>query len=195
MERLFALIVTLTAALSYVNVKCLVLPVPAYTIESPQFKVIHLESDFEIRLYKEISWMSALVHGTSFRNSTKEGFHRLYQYLHGANLNSTQFFMTAPVLTSVISSSTSTHGSAYIVRYYMPPKYDDKTSPPPQPAAELNLQLDKWKSQCIAVRKFGGFAADDNVERERDGLVSSLGRVNEVWIMDVSGFTAEGCPV
>ncbi|XVF85027.1 hypothetical protein PTKIN_Ptkin17bG0085600 [Pterospermum kingtungense] len=214
MEKLFLLTVTMTAAVSYLGGKCLVLS--AYTIESPQYKVVHSESDFEIRLYKEISWMSALVHGTSFNNSTKEGFHRLYQYLHGANLNSTQFLMTAPVVTSIISSS---HGSAYIVRYFVPSKFDKKS--PPQPNSELNLQLDMWKSQCIAVRTFPGYASDDNIEKDKDALVSSLGkhlprvpvennynysiaqynaskhptgRINEVW-MDVSGFTEEGCPV
>ncbi|GMJ13215.1 cytosolic heme (tetrapyrrole) binding protein 1, haem-binding protein 1 [Hibiscus trionum] len=191
----------------------------AYAIESPEFRLIHFESDFEIRLYEEISWMSALVHGTSFQNSTKQGFHRLYQYLHGANRNSTHFLMTKPVLTTVIPSSRGSPPS-YIVRYYLPVEYK---SPPP-PSAELNLQLDRWKGHCIAVRKFGGYAMDENVEKEKDGLVSSLGkrlkrvmqgvenrdynysiaqynaskhptgRLNEVW-MDVSGFAAKGCPV
>ncbi|XWS34752.1 hypothetical protein CRYUN_Cryun21dG0064400 [Craigia yunnanensis] len=206
----------MTAAVSYLGRKCLV--ISTYTIESPEYRVVHLESDFEIRLYKEMSWMSALVHGTSFQNSTKDGFHRLYQYLHGANLNFTQFLMTAPVVTSI---NPSPHGSVYIVRYYLPSKYD-KTSPP-QPYTELNLQLDKWKSHCIAIRKFPGYARDDNIDKEKDALVSSLGkhlarlmqaveneynysiaqynaskhptgRINEVW-MDVSGFTEEGCPV
>ncbi|XVF02511.1 hypothetical protein REPUB_Repub04eG0181700 [Reevesia pubescens] len=216
MEKLLLLVLTITAAVSYLSDNCLVLS--AYTIESPQYGVLHSESDFEIRLYKEMSWMSALVHGTSFQNSTKDGFHRLYQYLHGANLNSTQFLMTAPVLTSI---NPSPYGFTYIIRYYLPSKYD-KTSPP-QPSNELNLQCDKWKSQCIAVREFPGYAMDDNIDKEKEALVSSLGkhlprlmqaagnkynysiaqynaskhptgRINEVW-MDVSGFAAEGCPV
>ncbi|EOY00567.1 hypothetical protein QUC31_014218 [Theobroma cacao] len=217
MEKLFLLIVTMTAAVSYPSAKCFVL-ISAYTIESPQFRVVHLESDFEVRLYEEMSWMSALVYGTSFENSTRDGFHRLYQYIHGDNLNATQFLMTAPVLTSVTPSA---HGSAYIVRYYLPPTFDQTS--PPQPSAELNLQLDKWESHCIAVRMFPGYARDDNVDKEKDALLSSLGkhlpglkqaaennynysiaqynaskhptgRINEVW-MDVSGFAAEGCPV
>ncbi|XP_022735629.1 uncharacterized protein LOC111289003 [Durio zibethinus] len=202
----------MTAAVSYLGAKCLVLS--TYTIESPKYRVVYLGSDFEIRLYEEMSWMSALAHGTSFQNSTKDGFHRLYQYLHGANLNGTQFLMTAPVVTSI---TPSPQGSAYIVRYYLPSKYDK--TPPPQPYTELNLQLDKWQSHCVAVRKFPGYARDDNIDKEKEALVSSLwpglmeavenkynysiaqynasrhptGRVNEVW-MDVSGFTTEGCP-
>ncbi|KAK5838746.1 Heme-binding 2 [Gossypium arboreum] len=223
MEKLLLLVVTMAATISYLSAGKLLVLSAAYTFESPSYSVVHLESDFEIRLYKEISWMSALVHGTSFLNSTRDGFHRLYQYLHGANLNSTHFSMTKPVLTSISPSHHGSSSSSYTVRYYLPSEYKYKS--PPQPSAELNLQLDKWKSQCIAVRMFPGYANDDNVEKEKDALVSSLtkrlpalmqavennlyynysiaqynaskhrtGRINEVW-MDVSGFTAEGCPV
>ncbi|KAK9027711.1 hypothetical protein V6N11_067534 [Hibiscus sabdariffa] len=215
MQTMEKLVVVQTMAAIYVSLFLSA----AYAIESPEFRVIHSESDFEIRLYEEMSWMSAPVHGNSFENSTKQGFHRLYQYLHGANRNSTHFFMTKPVLTTIIPSH---HGSlsSFIVSYYLPAEYE---SPPP-PSADLNLQLDKWKGHCIAVRKFAGYAMDDNVEKEKDALVSSLGkrlerpmqgmenryynysiaqynaskhptgRLNEVW-MDVSGFAAEGCPV
>lgn len=45
--------------------------------ESPQYRVVHSESDFEVRLYRESSWMSALVQETtSFEKATKDGFHR-----------------------------------------------------------------------------------------------------------------------
>uniref|UniRef100_A0A2N9IPW3 SOUL heme-binding protein n=1 Tax=Fagus sylvatica TaxID=28930 RepID=A0A2N9IPW3_FAGSY len=189
----------------------------AHAIESPQYTVVHSESDFEVRLYTESSWMSALVRGTtSFEKSTKDGFHRLYQYIHGGNLNSSHIMMTAPVLTSINSSSG---GSDYFVRFYIPAK---NVGNPPQPNPELNVQLDKWSSHCIAVRKFTGFAQDDDINKEIEALVNSInehltgkaailedrsyysvaqynaskhlsGRLNEVWI-NVSGFTAEGCP-
>lgn len=141
---------------------------------------------------------------------------RLYQYIHGANLNSSKLDMTAPVLTSI---TPSTHGSMYLVKYYLQPKYEKMT---PKPYPELNLQVDKMKSHCIAVRKFSGYAKDDNISQEFQALLNSLeksvarkkvvpvskssygiaqydapfrpvGRVNEVWI-DVSGYGAEGCP-
>ncbi|OAY34500.1 heme-binding protein 2 [Manihot esculenta] len=179
--------------------------------ESPKYEVVHLESDYEIRVYGEVPWISALVHGTSFDKSTREGFHRIYQYIHGANLNSSQFPMTSPVLTSVIRSSSET---VYYVKLFL------SKGNPPQPSPELNLQLEKWSAQCMAVRKFSGFAEDDNVKKEMEALVASLiarptankaldanvsytiaqynssrhlsGRLNEVWI-DVSGFNVEGC--
>jgi len=50
-----------------------------HAIESPQYTVVHSESDFEVRLYTESSWMSAPVLGTTsfdFKESTKDDFHR-----------------------------------------------------------------------------------------------------------------------
>ncbi|KAK2636543.1 hypothetical protein Ddye_031335 [Dipteronia dyeriana] len=186
-------------------------------VDSLQYTVVHSESDFEIRLYGESSWATALVRGNSFQNSTKLGFHRLpyrtmlYQYIHGANVNSIRFTITAPILTSVIIPQTN--GSIYLVRTYITAKS------PPQPNPELNLQIDKWRSHCVAVRNFPGFARDDNVEKEVEALVSSLnkhltgtttiiqerssytvaqynashhltGRLNQVWI----NVTVLGCP-
>ena len=45
-------------------------------LESPQFTVVHSESDFEIRLYRGSTWMSAPVKDISFDKATKLGFHR-----------------------------------------------------------------------------------------------------------------------
>ncbi|KAJ0095374.1 hypothetical protein Patl1_16075 [Pistacia atlantica] len=204
--------ILLLACFVYLNTNNIVLSVHA--VESPQYTVIHSDSDFQIRLYKESWWVSAFVRGTSFLNSTKAGFHRLYQYMHGANLNASQFAVTAPVLTSV---SPLADGSAYFVRMYLPVNRS-----PPQPKSELNIQIDTWRSHCVAVRNFTGFAKDDNVNKEAEALADSLnkyfsgnttapqdktsytiaqynasrhltGRLNEVW-MNVSRFSGEGCP-
>ncbi|EEF34460.1 heme-binding protein 2 [Ricinus communis] len=183
-----------------------------HAIGSPNYTLLHSESDYELRLYREVSWISALVQGSSFQKSTKDGFHRIYQYIHGENLNSAQLPMTAPVLTSIVPSSTAT---VHYVRLFL------NKSNPPQPNPELNLQFTKWRAQCIAVRNFSGFAEDDNVKKEMEGLVASLTkhstgntavindtssytiaqynsshyqsrRYNEVWI-DVSGVNIDGC--
>ncbi|KAL6190429.1 hypothetical protein ACLB2K_036827 [Fragaria x ananassa] len=207
MERLFILIIICYLCGSAVELS-------GQAVESPQYRVVHSESDFEVRLYRESSRMSAQVlETTSFEKATKDGFHRLYQYIHGDNLNSSQITITAPVLTSIIPS---VHGQEYYVKLYLPAKYERT---PPQPFPELNLQFDKRRSRCIAARKFPGFAKDDDINEELDTLVSSLkkhlngkpgilkeksayaiaqynalhhvsGRLNEVW-MDLSGLTID----
>lgn len=128
--------------------------------------------------------------------------------------------MTAPVLTSLIVSSSSS-SKQYNIKYYIPANFEGAT---PHPFPELNLKLEKWTSHCLAVRKFSGFAKDDNVNKEVETLTKSLnkhystkrvkvsvmvdkssyaiaqynasyhlsGRLNEVW-MNVTGFSSEGC--
>ncbi|KAK1285119.1 hypothetical protein QJS10_CPB20g01827 [Acorus calamus] len=164
--------------------------------------------------------MSAPAREISFEKATKDGFHRLFQYIQGANLNTSRIAMTAPVLTSIVPGAGPLHSSAYFIRLYLPIKF--QTSPP-LPLPELNLHPDKWSSHCIAIRKFSGFAWDSNIVKEAEKLATSLsrspwanstgsgstyaysiaqynspfrfiGRVNEVWV-DIDGSQTEECQV
>ncbi|KAL2936115.1 Heme-binding protein 2 [Bienertia sinuspersici] len=189
-----------------------------YAIESPLFSVIHSESEFEIRVYRDSTWMSAPVNHLSFHQATKLGFHRLFQYIQGANLNFSRIPMTKPVLTSIVPGAGPLHSSAYFVRFYLPEKFQ---ATPPLPLPELNLKPVSWPSHCVAVRKFPGHARDGNVVTEAEKLATSLGkspwanstsadrkyaysiaqydspfrifgRVNEVWV-NVDGSEEDNC--
>lgn len=50
-------------------------------IESPEYRIVHSESDFEIRHYRESVWMVAPVNEISFEKATRNGFHR-YPFPH-----------------------------------------------------------------------------------------------------------------
>ncbi|KAG7019806.1 Heme-binding protein 2, partial [Cucurbita argyrosperma subsp. argyrosperma] len=186
-------------------------------IESPQYDVVHTESDFEIRFYRKSTWMSAPVQDLSFEKATKYGFHRLFQYIQGANLNWSRIAMTAPVLTSIVPGTGPLHSSSYLVQLYLPVKFQ---ASPPLPLPELKLKPCGWEAHCVAVRKFSGFARDEKVIREAEQLATSLsrfplvnatsergyayaiaqydspfrliGRVNEVWV-DVDAANLDGC--
>uniref|UniRef100_A0A0A9DD89 SOUL heme-binding protein n=1 Tax=Arundo donax TaxID=35708 RepID=A0A0A9DD89_ARUDO len=141
--------------------------------ETPQFTTVHAESEFEVRLYRDTVWMSAPSDHSSFHVATKLGFHRLFQYLMGANLNSSRIRMTTPVLTSIVPGAGPLHSSTYFVRLYLPAKFQ---ASPPVPLPELNLHPDRWPSHCIAVRSFSGYARDENVIAEAEKLAMSLSR-------------------
>lgn len=187
--------------------------------ESPEYTLVHSDSDYEIRLYRVAAWMIAPVKSQiSFEKATRNGFHRLFQYIEGANLNSSRVPMTIPVLTSIVPEAGPLHSSAYSVQFYLPVKFQ---ATPPLPLPELDLKPDYWNSRCIAVRKFSGFAKDKNIGTEAEKLAISLsrspwanysfseseyaysiaqynsplrfiGRVNEVWV-EVSGSQSGGC--
>ncbi|KAK1433835.1 hypothetical protein QVD17_10753 [Tagetes erecta] len=173
--------------------------------ESPSYTVIHSESDFEIRSYEPSVWMTAPSKKNSFRKATNDGFHRLFQFIEGANLNNSRVSMTVPVLTIPLDSS------AYVVYFYLPDKFQ---ASPPLPLPELNLKPESWPAACVAVRQFSGFARDKNTVEEAEKLATSLsrsgystaassnfaysiaqynsplkffGRLNEVWVY------VEGC--
>ncbi|MFS7971736.1 putative SOUL hem-binding protein [Helianthus anomalus] len=199
MNFTFSAIITILCTLGFTH---------AY--ESPPYTVIHTESDFEIRLYKDSVWMTAPVKETSFRKATNDGFHRLFQYIEGANLNNSRVAMTVPVLTSIVPGAGPLDSSAYVVHFYLPDKFQ---ATPPLPLPELNLKPDSWTTTCKAVRQFSGFARDKNTVEEAGKLETSLrgsgystssasnfaysiaqynsplkffGRLNEVWV-DVDG--------
>jgi hypothetical protein len=192
----------------------------AFELEEPQYTVVHAESDFEVRFYREISWMStASPQEISFEKATRQGFHRLFQYIQGANLNYSRIPMTVPLLTSIVPGAGPFDSSGYVVRLYLPSEFEDS---PPLPLPELKLHADRWGSHCIAVRKFSGFAKDNNIVKEAANLAISLsnspwahssfdsqedyaysiaqynspfriiGRVNEVWAI-ITGSVSEQC--
>jgi hypothetical protein len=46
------------------------------SLETPQYTVVHAESDFEIRLYRPSTWVSTPVDDISFGKATQIGFHK-----------------------------------------------------------------------------------------------------------------------
>ncbi|KAG4158428.1 hypothetical protein ERO13_D02G118100v2 [Gossypium hirsutum] len=201
--------------ITVINLLCLVVLCGA--TESPQYEVVHAESDFEIRHYRDATWMSATVNELSFQKATLFGFHRLFQFIQGANLNYSRVAMTAPVVTSLVPGAGPLHSLAYVVRFYLPAKFQDS---PPTPLPELNLKPYAWDSHYVAVRKFSGFATDDIVVKQAAKLATSLslspwanatsathytysiaqydppfrffGRTNEVWVdVDASRFAGK----
>jgi SOUL heme-binding protein len=48
---------------------------PGRAIESPQYTVVHSESEFEIRMYHATAWISAPSDKIYFEKATKDGFH------------------------------------------------------------------------------------------------------------------------
>ena len=121
-----------------------------------------------------------------------------------------------PVVTSLVPGAGPLHSSAFMVRFYLPSKFQNC---PPTPLPELNLEPYTWESHYVAVRKFSGFATNDSVLREAVKLATSLslspwansttatdytysiarydppfrfiGRVNEVWV-DVNASVVVG---
>lgn len=151
------------------------------SLETPQYTVVHAESDFEIRLYRPSTWVSTPVDDISFGKATQIGFHKLFQYIQGANLNNTRVEMTTPVLTGIVPSAGPFCSSAFSIRFYVPSKFQDN---PPLPLLDSDLTVENWDEKCIAVRPFSGFAKDSNVAQEAAALEASLQKTKWANVTD-----------
>ncbi|XP_020213740.1 heme-binding protein 2 [Cajanus cajan] len=154
-----------------VNVMCLVMICAAVEIESPQYTIVHSESDFEVRLYRSSVWMSAPALDISFEKATWNGFHRLFQFTEGANLNFSRIPMTLPVLTTTVPAAGPLQSQGYYVSLYLPVKFQ---ATPPLPLPQLNIKPYEFSSHCVAVRMFSGFAKDERVVKEAQKLATTL---------------------
>ncbi|KAM7475512.1 hypothetical protein LguiB_022755 [Lonicera macranthoides] len=92
-------------------------------LESPNFNVIHSESDFEIRLYKNSDWMTAPVKDKSFQKATQDGFNRLFQYIQGFATDNNAVVEAKKLAASLSKSkwaSLTSNNSYSIVQYNSP---------------------------------------------------------------------------
>ncbi|KAL2321803.1 hypothetical protein Fmac_026182 [Flemingia macrophylla] len=152
-------------------VKVVCLMTIGMAVESPQYTTVHSESDFEIRLYRTSVWMSAPALDISFEKATWNGFHRLFQFTQGANLNFSRIPTTVPLLTTTVPAAGPLHSQAYYVSLYLPLHFQ---AAPPAPLPELNINPYQFTAHCVAVRRFSGFANDERVLKEAQKLATSL---------------------
>ncbi|CAM6085179.1 unnamed protein product [Calypogeia fissa] len=159
----------------------LMVSVAAFELETPEYTVVHEDDDYEVRLYNETVWAVAEVEDLSFSVATVLGFHRLFSYIQGANMNWSRITMTAPVLTGIVPSDGPFCSSAFAVRFYLPACFHEA---PPTPLPELEITFERWEKQTIAVRKFSGYAQDSNVAQEAEKLAIALS--NSAYVEDAT---------
>eukprot|EP00850_Spirogloea_muscicola_P011992 SM000076S21813 [mRNA] locus=s76:315006:316403:- [translate_table: standard] len=141
-------------------------------LECPPYKVVHKESDFEIRHYRQSSWVvTKPMTELSYVLAATRGFHRLFEYVQGANRNGTKIGMTAPVLTEVTMGEGPFDSQSFTVSFYLPYKYSEH---PPLPLENQELKVRRCHARCVAVRRFEGFAVDHNVPDQALRLQLSL---------------------
>lgn len=158
------------AATLLVAVVAAAVPPTCERIECPAYEVVDSANGFEIRRYTDAMWITtAPIEDISFVAATRTGFLQLFNYIQGKNAYNETIEMTAPVLTRVSPSDGPFCASSFAVSFYVPTK--NQADPPP---AE-GLRVDPWAgARYAAVRRFGGFVADDDVGEQAAQLDASL---------------------
>jgi hypothetical protein len=153
------------------------LPAPSCkSYECPAYVTVHEDNELEIRRYANHTlWISTsdINVDNSFKQSTRAGFLKLFDYIKGNNSEHEKIQMTAPVLTKVfLSSRGSSCDTTFVVRLSVAKNFEELVEN--DNFNNQSLHAESWNGWCSAVRKFGGFATDENIADEAQRLKTSL---------------------
>ncbi|KAA8529989.1 hypothetical protein F0562_034407 [Nyssa sinensis] len=145
-------------------------PLNCKHLECAPYRVIHSLKDFEIRNYRNATWMSTPpINSSSYKDAVGRGFNILFAYVQGKNHEAAKIDMTAPVLVDIYPSTGPFCNSSFVVYFYVPKKYQKKP-----PASDEARPVKLPRHQYGAVRRFGGFMDDTNIATEALALKKSL---------------------
>lgn len=146
------------------------------SFECPVYMSVHKDEEFEIRRYSNHTlWISSaeINVNNSFRQTTRAGFLKLFNYVRGNNGQHEQIPITAPVVTEVfLSSQGPSCDTAFVIRLPVAKRFEEVVEN--DSFNNQSLHAESWNGWCAAVRKFGGFARKANVLEEAQILRTSL---------------------
>jgi hypothetical protein len=136
-------------------------------VESRPYVVEEIHDGFEVRKYSTVI-MATVSNKGRMMETSNSSFRQLAGYIFGGNQTGVKIAMTSPVVMKHNHSDSMTTMS-----FMMPSDYTLKTLPAPESDAILFSQEPSYK---MAVRKFGGFASDKDIEREAAELRKELSK-------------------
>jgi hypothetical protein len=166
------------AALGVVNLACSVFGLR--TEETPPYRVIRVEDNFEIREYAP-----TLVARTSRSGTMKEtqnkSFRVLANYIFGGNEARESISMTAPVLQQVSGESIAmtapvmqqSQGGASVMEFVLPSKYTLASAPKPK---DPRVEIVEKPGEIVASVRFTWWYNDERIQRRTSELLSWLER-------------------
>ena len=130
-------------------------------IETPNFKLIKKEGEFEIREYEPMIIAMTKVK-SDYRQAGSTGFRRIANYIFGGNQKQMEIKMTAPVITDVPNVK-----GMYDILFVMPSqhKFDDLPIPDND-----NVELKVKELGKTAVIQFGGWATESRATHYKEKL-------------------------
>ncbi len=135
-------------------------------LEEPQFEVIHVTSDYEIRRYAPYIVAEVDVAG-DMGDSGNRAFRILADYIFGNNQPGQKMQMTAPV----VSDAPRPARDAFTYSFVMESRYSMDTLPAP---VDPRIRIVQKPAQIVAARSYSGRWTQENFLRHEVSLVSAL---------------------
>jgi hypothetical protein len=144
----------------------LILSIMSFTsknIETPDYKVVKVLDEVEIRLYPEMLVAKTSLKDNSFDDEGSSGFRTIASYIFGGNESNEKIAMTSPVVMNMGDSA-----SMYFV---MPKKYSLDELPKPNSKSVI---LSEIAPKTLAVISYGGYSSDKKIENHVSKLTTIL---------------------
>ena len=126
--------------------------------------VVNKEYDqFEIRRYEATLFSSVKLSGTTYKETSSEGFSVLAGYIFGNNERKEKIAMTSPVAMTLKDTST--------MLFMVPKKFNKETLPQPN---ESKIKFQKEPAKTVAAIQFKGWANDKKIEKYKQKLIAAL---------------------
>jgi len=151
-------------------------------IEEPDYKVIDIYEDFEVRQYEPYLVAEVDVNGGMNRAGNK-AFKILAGYIFGDNEASAKMRMTAPVeateigqsekmqMTAPVTATLADDDQKTTVAFVMEGKYTIETLPMPN---DERVRIREVPVRIMAVRRYSGRWTDARYEQNRDILLDAI---------------------
>ena len=141
----------------------------------PQYQVLLLEGEFEIRSYPSLLIAETLV-GNDYKEASSIGFKRLAGYIFGGNTRQEQMAMTTPVLREANNEKIAmtapvlqqNEGRQWRMSFVMPVGYSLKTLPIP---LDSNVTLKQLPIKKVAVLQYSGSLNEDVIFQNSQKLL------------------------
>lgn len=153
-------------------------------LDCPVYKVTGKMGKYEIRSYEPSKWVGTVMRGDSFTQATDQAFHKLFDYISGANSQNQKIPMAVPVATKVVPLEGNMYN--FTVFFFVPFAYQANTPPPNDPEVFVTV----LPALTAYADSFSGFESNEDLKDHTEKMKATLTAAGVQYVQDFS-FTAE----
>ncbi len=131
--------------------------------EQLKYEVVKKYDGFEVRRYEAALFSSLYLNGTSYDETSNQGFRVLAGYIFGGNETGEKIAMTSPVAMEI--------GDSAKMSFMVPSNYADSSLPKPN---NDKIFFEKKTGSIMAAIRFGGWADDKRIQEHQEKLIALL---------------------
>ncbi len=145
-----------------------------YNVEEASYQVVKADNDFEVRIYDPMMVVETTVDG-DFATAGNRAFRKLFNYISGDNIATSEIAMTAPVIadqstadegkkidmTTPVLEEASGQGWRYM--FVLPAEFNLDNAPAP---VDENVTLTAEPAKKVAVIRYSGLMDQQRLQEK-----------------------------